>query len=218
MGIYTYCVVPPDHAVKSRTGIGDAPVELLASCGLGVVASPLSSRPEPSVDHIRQHNEVVLAAVTETVTPVPIRFGQWVPDLAALEDGMTRRAQDFGKLLLHFAGTLEFGLRILDPRVAETTRAPDARSGREYLLSLQEARRLTQPLRDAQEQASRLCAPLVRAERSEQNGPAGLVSLSHLVPHSQTEAYRQVIQQLRDSLPDLRFLVSGPWPPYSFAL
>ena len=45
----------------------------------------------------------------------------------------------------------------------------------------------------------------------------GLLSVTHLVDRSRFDAYRARVAQVRDQQPQLRFLATGPWPPYSFA-
>ncbi len=44
----------------------------------------------------------------------------------------------------------------------------------------------------------------------------GLVSVAHLVERGAEREYRVALEVLRHERPDLRFLVTGPWPPYSF--
>jgi hypothetical protein len=67
-------------------------------------------------------------------------------------------------------------------------------------------------------QVGRLLGDLVRAEREEQaDTPHAVLTLSHLVARSAFDEYRARARTLRAELPGLRLLVSGPWPPYSFA-
>ena len=44
----------------------------------------------------------------------------------------------------------------------------------------------------------------------------GVVSLAHLVDRREADAYRAGMERVRRERPELRFLVTGPWPPYSF--
>jgi hypothetical protein len=58
----------------------------------------------------------------------------------------------------------------------------------------------------------------VRAERfDEPRGPHDMVSVAHLVARTDFDTYRRRLRELRERSPHLRFLASGPWPPYSFA-
>jgi hypothetical protein len=59
---------------------------------------------------------------------------------------------------------------------------------------------------------------LVRAESEEEaRTPHAVITLSHLVARPHFDEYRERARQLREVLPALRLLLSGPWPPYSFA-
>jgi len=40
---------------------------------------------------------------------------------------------------------------------------------------------------------------------------------AHLVERAVVEQYRARVKTAREERPELHFLVSGPWPPYSFA-
>jgi hypothetical protein len=44
----------------------------------------------------------------------------------------------------------------------------------------------------------------------------GIVTLAYLVAWSDADAYHAVMQNIRGEHGDLRLLLSGPWPPYSF--
>ena len=198
-------------------------MELLVVEGLGVWVCR-SERPHAGVDAVRLHNSVVESAITETVTPVPLRFGQWVSDEAALRTALGEKASWYQERLSEFAGKLEFGLRVIDPGVpgnARVSRAAGA-SGREYMQSLRDSIRLADRKR-AGEAAVRTriqehMKDLVRAEREEEpRTPHAVLTLMHLVARIDFDEYRERAQELRQLLPDLRFLLSGPWAPYSFA-
>jgi hypothetical protein len=44
-----------------------------------------------------------------------------------------------------------------------------------------------------------------------------VLSAAHLVERVQLQHYREKVAEARENRPDLHFLTSGPWPPYSFA-
>lgn len=225
MGSYIYCVVPPAYAPQTTLrGVDDLPVELLTLAGLGLWTSATESVPEPNVNRIKQHNAVVEAAIGVQVTPVPVRFGQWSESLDSLEETFGQRADHFRKLLALFEGALEFGLRVLDPAPAPVQPAPPGAaagsgiSGREYLTALRDRLRPTASAEALKQKVHEALAGTVRAERMEvQQTPHAMLSFAHLVPRTDFERYRSQVQLLRAELSDLKFLVSGPWPPYSFA-
>ena len=225
MGLYAYCVVPPDHRPEaSLTGLNGSQVELhtVGNLGVWVTRSP---RPESVVDNISIHNAVVEAAVTQEVTPVPLRFGQWLEDDGKLAESMAGKAVAYAEKLREFAGCLEFGIRIIDPR--EPAKATDpgqhrATSGLAYMQALRESSKLeAERLAEVEGVRVRVHEALqgvVRDERVEdRRTPHAVITLSHLVARTHFDEYRERARQLREIFPALRLLLSGPWPPYSFA-
>jgi hypothetical protein len=225
MGVYAYCVVPPGHAPGAGvTGLDDKVVELVP---IGEVALWVSRLPRPngSVAQITAHNKVVEAAVTDEVTPVPLRFGQWLDDDAALFAAMQDKVVSYGEKLRELAGCLEFGIRVLDPNApggARDVQQPAATSGYEYMQALRENSKLAAQRHAAADQVRQQIhnslQTLVRAEREEEaRTPHAVITLSHLVARPHFDGYRERARGLREVLPTLRLLLSGPWPPYSFA-
>lgn len=225
MGIYAYCVVPAGHeSPADLRGLSDADVELAAVGEIALWVSRIA-KPEVNAEAVQQHNAVVEAAVTQEVTPVPLRFGQWMEDEAAMVMAMQEKAEAYATRLHEFAGCLEFGLRLLDPAepqgarpVQESTPA----SGLEYMRSLQESSRLADRKRGEAEQVrariTELLREFIREERQEEaRTPHAFLTMSHLVAREHFDAYRERARQIRELYPELRLLLSGPWAPYSFA-
>lgn len=224
MGVYLYCIVPASHAPPADlTGLGGGTVSLLPAGRVAAWVSSLDERPATSPEAIRRHNAVIAAALTERVTPLPVRFGEWLPSPPAAVSGLAAREGDHLRALAAVAGAVEYGVRVMEPareRTLEARPGPGA-SGRDYMAAL--ARRHAAGERDrarGAEVAAALRAELGDRIRGERVDPLprgrGVVSLAHLVAHSDAEAYRGAVATLRGRYPELRFLVTGPWPPYSF--
>ena len=226
MGVYAYCVVPPALAIPPRLqGLAGAPVERVVIGDVALWVSR-SARPAPGLDAVKAHNAVVEAAVTEAVTPLPLRFGQWLEDEPALIKALGEKAVAYAERLDQIAGCLEFGIRLIDPaEPAEARVVQDVprTSGLEYMRGLQESSRLADSKRKQAEhvhaRVRELLQELVREERVEEaRTPHAVLTLSHLVARPQFVAYRERAPQIREMFPELRMLLSGPWPPYSFAV
>jgi hypothetical protein len=215
-------VVPAARPVPaSLSGIDHAPVFASSTARLSAWVSRHEIRPEPGLERIRAHDHVVHAAISTAVTPVPVRFGQWLAE-DALDQHLTEHAARYLDCLERVAGALEFGIRVLDPqRSARLLPRPLAASGRAYMAALREEYQANEP-NESQRNALRdriaqRFAALTRATQFEKPQVAsGMISVVHLVEHAHHDAYRAQIHQLRAELPHLRFLASGPWPPYSF--
>ena len=220
-GRYVYCFVPPGHAPPAGlTGVSDAPVVAMDVAAVAAWLSPLERRPDAALDAVRAHNRVVERAMTETVTPVPLRFGQWFPTEAAAVLAAERDSTQWCELLARFAGAAEYGLRILSPDgAARLLHRERTGGGAAYLRSRARDRV------GALDEAGRAAADLVRERlgrhtRAEKARPStnvsGGIEVAHLVAHEQREPYLAGVEALRAEHSQLRFLSSGPWPPYSF--
>lgn len=223
-GLYLYCVLPAGHVPPpALLGIDDSPVTPVTDGDVVLWASALPRPPVASIDAIQRHNHVIEAAMDAAVTPVPLRFGQYVSP-AELAVRVADRRSAWLASLAEFAGCAEYGLRVLEPE-----RAPAARdvrtaavTGRAYLESLARTAGLDRERRDrADALAAALRAQLgdciVRDRVEPLPSAHGLASIAHLVRSGSAEAYRRGIDAARAAMPSLRFLSSGPWPPYSFS-
>ncbi len=225
MGVYAYCVVPAQHQPPGDLkGIDNATVELLRVDELGVWMSA-GERPQVSVEAVQAHNRVVEVAVTQEVTPVPLRFGQWLEDAGRLEDVVRERGNEYASLLARFAGCLEFGLRLVDPddpAEAQEVRSQPS-SGTEYMQALRDSSKLAEQ-KQAEIEAigagvRELLGDIVRDERVESAQTRhAVLTLSHLVAREHFDEYRERARRVRTMFPALRLLLTGPWPPYSFAV
>ncbi|MGH7504269.1 MAG: GvpL/GvpF family gas vesicle protein [Longimicrobiales bacterium] len=225
-GLYLYCIVPAGHSPPPGLhGLDDLPV---GDVRLGDIAAWVSARadpPRPSLEAIERHNAVVEAAMTDRVTPVPLRFGQWIPTAAELPSMTADRAAGWAAALADLAGFREYGVRVLDPArevAARDVRPSSATSGRAYLADIaRNAEQAAHRQHDADRVAHALrirLGPLVARERVEPLPTThGVASIAHLVRISDAAVYRRAVDEAAATMPALRFLTSGPWPPYSFA-
>lgn len=228
MGIYLYCFTSPGHDPgPDLAGMHGRFVTSLPFPALTLWVGLLDAVPSPKLEHVKDHHAVVRSAWSGAPACLPARFGQWFADREAVEESLSDRWAALERALAQVEGAGEFGVRILDPRATpEDPVAPEPEkrphlTGREYLDSLRR-RALDQEELHRRGEAigedirSEL-GGAIRAQRSEPLPTRhGLVSVSHLVPKDGEEAYAERLGRFRERHPELRFLTSGPWPPYSF--
>lgn len=183
----------------------------------------MESAPRPTVEAIRRHDAVVRAAWTSAPACLPLRFGQWVESRDTLEARLTEQRAELERGLARVAGAGEHGVRVVDP--AETAKtepqAPRPTSGKAYLERLQDkAHRQEERERRADAIGRELKAALAEVIRAQRLDPLpsgqGLVSVSHLVPREHEPEYTRRLRDFREEHAELGFVLTGPWPPYSF--
>jgi hypothetical protein len=223
-GVYLYCITHAGCAPQpDLTGIGGAPVTALETGGLAAWVEPLERAPAATLESIRRHHEVIAAALPGGGPVVPVRFGQWLGNEETLAARLAERATEYRALLEEFRGAIEMGVRVVvlgEPEEAPGT--PDrGTGGREYMQALarEQSRRrkwsalgeeIAAELRDA-------AGDIVLRDRTDLLSAPELVSAAHLVRAAELPAYEEALNQVRRRHPELQFLSSGPWPPYSFA-
>lgn len=218
MGLYLYCLGQPSHPPPaSLLGIDGAPVRAERVAGFTAWVSDLGRAPDASLDRIQIHNRVVSAA-TDTATPLPLRYGQWFASGQELALSLEERADILARSLERVQGALEYGVRVLDP--GHQPAALVRTTGTAYLEAL--ARREQRDRLDrsrGEEVAAALrswLGPLVREGSVRTGGGGTLAAVAHLVDRHDTGSYDRRIRSFPPRRPELRFLFTGPWPPYGF--
>jgi hypothetical protein len=223
VGLHLYCIAPAGHRPPAGlAGVDGAGVAGVEAGRLVAWVSDAAERTNPTLDRVRAHHAVVESAQSDDLVPLPVRFGQWFRDAAPLEAALRDRETEHLSRLEALRGTAEFGLRIAGParRAARDVRDRSAASGAAYLRAA--ARRVAEEreeaalLRPGLDDAREAVRDLVREELTDETAP-GLAGLLHLVPRAHWGSYRARLGELQARHPDLRFMISGPWPPYSFA-
>lgn len=222
--LHLYCIVPAGHAVPSGcTGLEGSRPFAVEHGGLGLWATEHDEPPAASIDAVRIHNEVVTAAMNTRVTPVPLRFGQSAAHREAAAARLAAETDKWMGLLQRFAGHAEYGVRVVwqVQSAEQDVHAAPVESGTAYMAAL--ARRQAQAS-DRRAEGERITAGITAAvgelakdSRAEYAATGALlVSVAHLVAWPAADAYHEAMCEVREASEDRRFVLSGPWPPWSF--
>jgi hypothetical protein len=158
-------------------------------------------------------HERVLEAIMDQGPVLPVRFGTQIASDEDLVDALSERQESLLRTLERVRGRVELGVRVLSER--EDLPRHRATSGRDYLLSRVAAhRRAEEAARELHDPLSELA---VVARTSERPSPPAVMVGSYLVEEPEVEDFRRCAEELGRRHADLRVVVTGPWPPYSFA-
>ena len=145
---------------------------------------------------------------------LPARFGPGYADEEALAEALEGRAAQVRDALERVRGCVELGLRVLADTVDE--RSPNGSSGRAYMLrrldQVRSSERLAADVHEALGAEARESTSRVLAS------PQLLLSSAYLLPKNAVDAFRTALDRTERRHPELTFVCTGPWPPYSFAL
>jgi hypothetical protein len=227
---YLYCLSDEATArlLEGVAGVGGAAPRWIDCEGIAVVLSECEEATVPLTrENVLAHERVVSRVLAET-TPLPFRFGT-TADAERIRNYVTSQKASLQAALERVRGAVEMSVKIIWRAEEEERAAPssethgeDAGAGTRFLLAKQRELTGHERIQARAENLSTWLAAIlkdfVKDSFVELRPSASLVvSASHLVERETVENYRVRLEAARRERPDLRFLTSGPWPPYSFS-
>ena len=239
---------PAWPAPATPPGVAGEPVALITKNGLSAAVSNFSGPDLiPDLSLLLAYGKVI-ETLHRNHAVIPMRFGCWVQNQSQLAGLLEKNSSNYKRLLQELKGCVEMGIRFLPPgerpglvpqaRSAPwigyspenpAGRDPAAPSGRAYL-----ARRKT--LYDLEDKSTKRIEDLIHSCRKvfaglylqckTENRSAfapprtlrpPLFSLYFLVSKNCVEPFRRVFRETC-AQESGRLLLTGPWPPYNFAL
>lgn len=239
-----YCIFRADSDnLPKIPGIDGKPLKYIAAGDFFAATSELPGRVEPDIERLTAYEEVIDKIFLE-FTVIPMRFGNYFEDHSRLEKLLENNGSGLAKVLEDLEGSSEMGIRVLATAVepqegVSDVSAPGAQppppSGTEYLARRKAHYKVASAASERQKQVESLLRDsfegLFTRIKSEQpatglsafspettNQPGAwglLLSAYFLVPKNMIDDFRRKFSLL--SLSGAKFLLTGPWPPYSFA-
>ena len=227
MKLYAYCLVDDLETLDVQgPGISGATVRVLKVEDLSVMVSDYQLDAVPVTRENALDHAAVVRSVLDRTTPLPFRFGTLVTE-QQLRNYLSARQPALQTKLAHVRGCVEMSVKIIwelsrdnKSNVADT--ATNQGAGTNFLA---EKRReilgdehRSQAAGEISNWLHETVSGLTRDEQVSLRPAEKLVlSAAHLVERPNLQSYREKVTAARQERPELRFLLSGPWPPYSFA-
>jgi hypothetical protein len=233
--IYLYAITDEPDAASPLVSETDG-VDAYALSYLdirAVVSNVASTEFAPTEANLWLH-EGIVEGLMATRTVLPVRFGTFLPDEAAVHAALESQYAEFKADLARVRGRVELGLRVLrdedtpQPGESADRGTCDGRrrhqifdSGRAYMLARLDEER---DMRLRQERAEALALEIHRplADLASESAHRTLVSANllltaaYLVDSGQVGSFRDSVEGISVAHPLLRILCTGPWPPYNF--
>jgi len=232
MAIYIYGVIdsngrPDDPMI----GLEGALVCNLPYRDLGVVTSDLDARiPHITKEHVLGHERVVERLMVN-FTVLPFRFPTIFDKKEDVLAMMNDHYDDFRDNLGRLRGKAEFGIKVIWPGDKIRTRmAPGENSApmpapaspaRSFLKKKFEEHQIEKKIEDEADKHIALVDGFFNKFAAEKKleklkTENLLLNALYLVEKEKQGDFRQAFEQLRSSPGELKYLFSGPWPPYNF--
>jgi gas vesicle protein GvpL/GvpF len=230
MKLYVYCVaekLPSDFLTAVPvSGIAGAPVAVITIDDLSLLVSDIEGDAAPPVtrENALAHDAVIRSVLNET-TPIPFRFGT-VQTEQQLRLYVTSHKTALAAKLSQLRGCVEMSVKIIsnteetniDAGSGPVHQGPGAKFLNEKRREILGGERRAQQAREAAAWLADQLGSFVREQEISLRPTEKLiVAAAHLVAREQVVAYRQRLASARKLRADLHFLVSGPWPPYTFS-
>jgi len=225
MKFYVYCVAStPVELDPSLIGVGGGAAEQLIVDGLSVVASKFDTdRVSVSRENILRH-EAIVRNVLAMTTPLPFRFGTLVTE-AGLRSYVTSRKAALQDRLEVVKDSVEMSIKVIwqstdDDESPATTE--DLGVGAAFLVAKRQKlfgdERLVKRSQEIADWLSGRIKSLVKKENISVHPKQKLVLAgAYLIQRAIQAQFRTRVEELAVERPELHFLTSGPWPPYTFA-
>ena len=230
MKLYVYCIVDNlDTWNSTEPGVAGASVRLIKIDEIAVLVSDCEiDNFSATRENALAHAVVVRNAFVEE-TPLPFRFGTLISE-QQLRNYVQSHKQAIENKLAHVRGCAEMNVRVTWGRATdEVAHTPESKHAAPHgpgTAFLADKRREILGDERSTAQAAEL-SDLLREYvgsfiRDEQislrpSETVILAKVDHLVERPTIQNYREQMAKGVRERPELHFLVSGPWPPYSFA-
>ena len=239
---YLYAVCRPldEDGVADLRGIAGSAVRTLREGELCLAVSdvPLEEFDTGALQHnledlawltrTAQEHDAVVSGLAERTTTAPLRMATVCRDDASARSRLVALAGAAGAVLDRLDGRIEWGVKAY----ARATAEADDRggTGAEYLRRRRDALRIRQQaLATAEAQAAAAYDTLLHSavagcrhepQDSQLTGVAApmLLNAAFLVDTARVEEFRAAVERLGATADALDLVITGPWPPYSFAV
>ena len=223
MKLYVYCLTEGiDELNGPVLGLSGAPVRLQTLENVGVLVSDFNADTVPVTSENTMAHAAVVRSVLDRTTPLPFRFGTLVTE-QQLTRFVSARKPALETNLALVRGCVEMNVKIIWEVSKENEDLNESQQGAgASFLAAKRREILGSELRAAQAKEistwlNEIVSGLTRDEKVTLQPSARLfLAVAHLVERANLNHYREKMVVAREARPDLHFLLSGPWPPYSF--
>ena len=228
---YVYAIVSRDAPVPASGGGGEAELALVPCRELAALTGPTDADGAPlTMENVLRH-EAVVEAARRRGPALPVRFGTVFRDAEALASALAERYEPLAADLERLGDKVELSLTALwagphpGDAPAPAPREEGALAGRgagaRYLYARAAETRRDDAVRERAQAVARdvdrvLAALALETRVALLPTPRVAVRTAYLLDPAGVEPFRTAFEEMRRARGDLRLLLTGPWPPYSF--
>jgi len=223
MKLYAYCLAEGLDTPPNTPGISGAPIKLIQVEDISILVSDAEMDLVPVTPENALAHAAVVRSILDQTTPLPFRFGTLVT-AEQLQNYIAAQKPALKSKLAHVRGCVEMNVKIIQQSTGSEDIDEVIPRGPGTAFLVEKRREILGDERRASDAAElstflhQSLAGLIKDEQIILRPAERLVlAAAYLVERLTIQAYREKIAKTIGDRPELHFLVSGPWPPYSFA-
>ncbi len=240
MKIYTYCIIDSDERIdESIKGLEGARTYNIPFRNIGIVASDLNAPVQDINQACALEHEEVVERLMDKFTVLPVRFLTIFNKKEDVLSIMKDYYSDFRENLDRLRNKVEFGIkviwhgdtikeRIVRERIINAIKkanlgvfVSDDSQGKSFIEEKFEKYKID---KEFEEEADRYITVVdnffsrFAVEKNLEKLKSGnlLLNASYLVEKEKQSDFKEAFKHFKNVLGDLKYLFSGPWPPYNF--
>jgi hypothetical protein len=228
---YVYAIVRQGAELPTRTMRGVAELSMVSYRELVAVTGSIGSDPASPTMEAMLHHEAVVEAVRAAHPALPVRFGTAFRDAPSIATALAQRYETLLADLDRLGDKVELSLTALwSARASHRARhvsplKEHARRGdgvgARYLRARAASLRRDEGLKERARLAAQridkvLCDHALERRVFVHPTPRIALRMTYLLTPMHVDRFRSAFDALRGDRRELRLLLTGPWPPYSF--
>lgn len=234
MKIYTYGIIDSNGKIdNSLRGLKGAGIYNIPYQDIGIVSSEFNGQIQDIKDHVLKHEEVI-ERMMEDFTVLPMKFLTFLDRKEDVLLMMKDYYNDFKENLCRLRNKVEFGIRVIWPGEVIRERIADTYNRNNHYLSASadspeksfvkkkfEKYKIDKELEEEADRCIAFVDGLFSRHAAEKKLEKLktrnlLLSAFYLLEKENQGDFKERFERLRKGPSDLKYLFSGPWPPYNF--
>jgi hypothetical protein len=228
---YVYAIVGRGTPLPAAGTGGGAELAMVPCRKLAALTGQMREERPPLTIEAVLHHEAVVEAVRQRGPALPVRFGTVFRDATSVASAIAEQYEPLAADLDRLGARVELSLTTLwtvpPPEIASpASRQEDAaaaghRAGSRYLHARAAELRREEALKERARAVARELDEVLSGLSLERRAsvlptPRIAVRSVYLLDPGGVSAFRAAVETIRANRAELRVLLTGPWPPYSF--
>jgi hypothetical protein len=190
--LYVYGIINNQHIELDVKGLEDKPIEKINFEDICALTSLYPNlHPILKEEWALQHADT-LKKIAEKTTVVPLSFGAVFKDQEILERVLSKSYQAIKNTLRLIENKIELGVKVIKNQADD--------------LPKELVQEILEPLNKLS----------IKSAKGDNFSARLLLNYTFLVEKNKFSQFSEEIANLEKKYPDLKFVYTGPWPPYSF--